>query len=160
MAGQRASHAMNGTNYENEFVRLFCEEQKKRFSVLSGAICWHPMLLRFALMLYSYSSAAYTILRDYTNVERPTSGFNMETLENLKWQASGLEERQRYVVLCKDETQIKADMVLDKRGETAIGFIEGAQWTCNDERRNLHRSIVGRDPNYMYCCRMPPPLKT
>ncbi len=55
---------MNDNKLENDFLKLFWEEQQKAFNSGNRGMRWHPMMLRFAIMLHSYSPAAYSILRD------------------------------------------------------------------------------------------------
>lgn len=69
---------------------------------------WHPMVLRFALMLHSQSTAAYNTLRntgvlrlpsestirDYTNAIHPKAGFNMEVISEIASSARKLGQNE------------------------------------------------------------------
>ena len=78
---------------------------------ISGSLTghrWHPMLIRYALLLHSQSPAAYrtirntgilklpgeTTLRAFTNAIHPEVGFNEEVLEEVKKAAQKLPENQ------------------------------------------------------------------
>lgn len=128
-AHKRLSDIME-TSKKDSFTQLFWKEQQKAFSCKSGGMRWHPMMIRFAILLHSQSPAAYrtlrevgsvklpaeSTLRDYANVLHPKSGFNIEVFLDLKQQAESLEENQRWVCLLHDEISIKSDLVYDRVG--------------------------------------------
>jgi hypothetical protein len=99
---------------------------------------WHPMMVRFAILVHSQSPAAYrtlrelgviklpaeSTLRDYTNVLHPRSGFQIEVFMELKELAENLEDNERWVCLLHDEIKLKSGLVYDKRSDELIGFID------------------------------------
>ena len=121
---------------KDSFTALFSEEQKKSFSRRSGGMRWHPMMVRFAILLHSQSPSTYrtlrevgvlklpaeSTLRDYTNVLHPKSGFQMEVFIELKQMAEALKENERWVCLLHDEIAIKSGLVYDRRSGELVGF--------------------------------------
>lgn len=128
---------------KDTFISMFWEEQKKAFSRKKGGMRWHPMLVRFAILLHSQSPSAYrtirktgvlqlpaeSTLRDYTNVLHPRSGFMLDVFLELKNLTASLTENERWVVLLHDEISIKQDLVYDRLTGELIGFIDKSQWT-------------------------------
>jgi hypothetical protein len=131
------------------FVRVFWKEQQKAFKCASGGMRWHPMMIRFAIMLRSQSASAYRtiretgvlklpgecILRDYTNYVQPQTGFNHEILEDIRIQASKLSDEERWVVLMHDEMSIKSDLVFDQRSGNIVGYVDSQSWTFNQKEK-------------------------
>ncbi len=66
-----SQRVMDDSNIEDEFVKLHWEEKKKTFSSNAGGMRCHPMLMRFAIMLHSYSPAAYATLRSTRVLKLP-----------------------------------------------------------------------------------------
>lgn len=134
-------------NNENEFIKLFWEEQKKAFNTNKGGMRWHPTMFRFANMLRGLSPSVYSVLRetgvlklpgestlrDYTNVFQPKTGFQKQALDDLKAQSEKLPENKRFVALCHDEVQLNADIVFDECGESVIGLIDKEKWTFTED---------------------------
>ena len=126
---------------EGSFVKKFWEEQQKAFQRRSGGMRWHPMMVRFAVLLHSQSPSSYrslrelgvlklpaeSTLRDYTNVLHPQSGFQLEVFLDLKKETESLIDNQRWVCLLFDELSIKSGLVYDRRGGELVGFIEDYQ---------------------------------
>ena len=126
---------------EGSFVRKFWEEQQKAFHCKSGGMRWHPMMVRFAVLLHSQSPSAYrslrelgvlklpaeSTLRDYTNVLHPHSGFRIEVFEELKKETADIPENRKWVCLLFDELSIKSGLVYDQRGGELVGFIDEYQ---------------------------------
>ena len=125
------------------FLKMFWSEQSKAFSKQKGGMRWHPMLIRFAILLHTQSPAAYntlrqtgalklpgeSTLRDYTNAVHPQDGFNGEVVEEVKKATATLKEHQRYVVLLHDEMAIKSDLVHDVVTDQVVGFVNHSDWT-------------------------------
>ena len=123
---------------EESFVKKFWEEQQNAFNRKSGGMRWHPMMVRFAILLHSQSPSSYrclrelgvvklpaeSTLRDYTNVLHPQSGFQMEVFLDLKQETEELTDNQRWVCLLHDELSIKSGLVYDRRSSELVGFID------------------------------------
>ena len=87
---------MNKNLNVSQFMKLFWEQQKSSQNKGSG-VRYHPMIIRFCLSIVSKSASVYNelcssnvltlpslrTLRDYKNTIRPTTGFNMEVIEEL-----------------------------------------------------------------------------
>ena len=133
------SHIMNA-NSDNmtDFMKLFWKEQRQALTHDDRGIRYHPMIIRFCLSLASKSASTYDelrdanilhlpsrrTLRDYKNSIRPTVGFNIAILEELKKAASKLEGYQRNVVISFDEIKIKENLVFDKHSGELIGYVD------------------------------------
>ena len=88
---------MNKNLNVSPFMKPFWELQKSSQNKGSG-VRYHPMIIRFCLSLASKSASAYNklrssnvltlprlrTLRDYKNAIRPTTGFNIEVIEELR----------------------------------------------------------------------------
>lgn len=115
------------TMEEKSLIKLFWEEQVKAFGRKNGGMRWHPMMVRFAILLHSQSPSAYrclrevgvlklpgeSTLRDYTNVVHPEAGFQIAVFDELRRQTESLPEHQRWVCLLHDEIAIKSGLVFD-----------------------------------------------
>lgn len=90
---------MGGCKMEDSsFISLFWSEQQKAFQRKSCGMRWHPMMIRFAILLHSQSPASYralreigvlklpaeSTLRDYSNVVHPKAGYQIEVFLELK----------------------------------------------------------------------------
>jgi len=136
---------------KNSFIELFWKEQKKAFQRKNCGMRWHPMMLRFAILVHSQSPSTYrslknigvlrlpseSTLRDYTNVVHPTSGFRIEVFAELKNLAADLNDNERWVVLLHDEISIKADLVYDKITGDLVGFVNSNTWD-NKSKKDGH----------------------
>ena len=155
---------MNANEIKEPFARLFWEQQQKAFSSKKGAMKWHPMMIRLAIMLQSQSPATYatlretgvlklpgkSTLRDYTNVFNPQQGFNPEVLREIKEAAKGFKEHERYVALLHDEMTIKTDLVFDRRSGEMVGFLRPNQWDVGSDCLATHAlvfMVVGINTN-------------
>eukprot|EP00794_Sanderia_malayensis_P008456 gene8456-9360_t len=140
---------------EDSFEKLFWEQQQSAFQSNPKGTRWHPMMIRFALHIDLRSPSTYKALResgviklpsertlrDYSNVFHPSPGFKKETFDDLKHQASKLQEIGKYVVLAFDEVSIKDDLVFDNQ----TGFLSANSlfaivcWSANknQEQRSL-----------------------
>ena len=149
-AHKRLSDIMD-TSEKNSFIEMFWNEQKKAFERKAGGMRWHPMMVRFAILLHSQSPSAYrslrqvgviklpaeSTLRDYTNIVHPTSGFQVEVFLELKKLAEDLDSNERWVCIMHDEISIKADLVYDRRNGDLVGFVDKAQWEDDKGDSNL-----------------------
>ena len=102
---------------KDSFTELFWKEQKKAFGSKAHGMRWHPMMVRFAILIHSQSPSAYrslrevgvvklpgeSTLRDYTNVLHPQSVFQPEVFLELKKMAEPLSDNERWVCLLHDE---------------------------------------------------------
>lgn len=126
---------------EHSFIHKFWEEQQKAFSRKPEGMRWHPMMVKFAILLHSQSPSAYrslreigvlklpseSTLRDYTNYVHPRAGFQMEVFDELKKMAGNFQDHQRWVCLLHDEIVIKSGLVYDHVSGELVGFIDQAQ---------------------------------
>lgn len=118
----------------DEFFKLFFKEQKKRWLGKAGR--WHPMLIRYALLLHSRSPSAYNLLRDtgvlklpssktlkdYTHYIKPQCGFQFERIDELKNSVNNLKGHQRCVGLIFDEMKIFESLVY--HSDRLVGFVD------------------------------------
>lgn len=56
---------------KDSFTQLFWTEQKAAFARKSNGIRWHPMMVRFAILLHSQSPSAYRALHEVGVVKLP-----------------------------------------------------------------------------------------
>ena len=61
-----------GENITDPFLKMFWCEQSKAFGRQNGGRRWHPMLIRFAILIHSQSSCAYNTLRQTGELKLPT----------------------------------------------------------------------------------------
>ena len=132
-----------GENITDPFLKMFWSEQRKAFVKQKGGMRWHPMLIRFAILIHSQSPAAYNMLRqtgalklpgestlrDYTNAIHPQDGFNGEIVQEVKKATASLKAHQRWVVLLHDEMAIKSDLVHDVVTGQVVGFVNNSDWS-------------------------------
>ena len=126
---------------EGTFRRLFWEEQRKAAMVKDARqMRWHPMMIRWCLILKLLSTAAYhslrtsgfiklpseRTLRDYTSYFKSKPGFQPEVDCMLVEEASlhGSSKWNSYVVILLDEMKIMENLVYDKHMAQVIGFTE------------------------------------
>lgn len=143
---------------KSSFIELFWSEQKKAFDRKPGGMRWHPMMLRFAIMIHTQSPSTYrslrevgvlklpseSTLRDYTNVLHPSSGFKKEVFLELGKQADGLSDQERWVTLLHDEISIKSDLVYDRVTGELVGFLDSDSWnekTARDGHLATHALV-------------------
>lgn len=117
----------------NEFQKLFFAEQKKKFG---GSGKWHPMLIKYAILLHGKSPAAYEFLRDtgilklpskrtlndYSQYIKPQCGFCPQKIKEIDSQCENLIGHQRYVCLMFDEMKIKEGLVY--RQDSLVGWVD------------------------------------
>ena len=127
---------MNKNLNVSPFMKFFWEQQKSSQNEGSG-VHYHPMIIRFCLSIASKSASAYNelrssnvltlpslrTLRDYKNAIRPTTGFNMEVIEELCKTTETLQSSQRFV-LSFDEMKIQQNLVFDKHSGELIGYVD------------------------------------
>ena len=128
--------------FTDPFLEMFWAEQNKAFTRQKGGMRWHPMMIRFAILIYSQSPAVYDTLRqtgalklpgestlkDYSNAIHPQQGFNMEVIEEVRKASAKLQPHQRWVVLLHDEMAIKSDLVHDQVTGEVVGFVDSSNW--------------------------------
>ncbi|XP_050412327.1 uncharacterized protein LOC126827139 [Patella vulgata] len=132
------------------FIKLFWEEQKKAFSRAKRGHVWHPMMIRMAILLHSQSPSAYrtlqdigilklpgeSTLQDYTNFVKPSPGFHIEILKEIKEAADKLtSNHQKWINILFDEMSIKSHLVFDRENGNVIGFINRS--TIGDLSSNI-----------------------
>ena len=110
------------------FQKLFWEQQAEAAKKTSKGMRWHPLMIRWCILLRHYSQKAYETmrhcvslpsqrtLRDYTHHLKAAPGFSDEVDQQICNAAhiSSIEERERYSVLLIDEMHIREDLVFDK----------------------------------------------
>ena len=126
----------------NSFQRLFWEEQIK-YSKLSNkcGMRWHPLIIKWALLIKSKSSKAYETMRglnfvnlpsertlfDYSHCIPSKTGFVPEAINMLKQecQLKGVfkEDWKTYVGILQDEIKIREDLVYNPASGELIGFV-------------------------------------
>ena len=140
---------------KNSFTEMFWTEQKKAFKLKAHGMRWHPMMIRFAILVHSQSPSTYrtlrevgviklpaeSTLRDYTNVLHPRSGFSVEVFQELKKMAEPLASNERWVVLLHDEISIKADLVYDRVTGDLVGFVDQSQWKSSCDNLATHALV-------------------
>ena len=140
---------------KDSFVQMFWTEQKKAFGCKSHGMKWHPMMIRFAILIHSQSPSTYrslretgvvklpgeSALRDYTNVVHPRSGFSVEVFQELKKIAEPLTDNERWVVLLHDKISIKADLVYDRVTGELVGFTDQAKRTADGDNLATHALV-------------------
>ena len=103
---------------------------------------WHPMLIKFAVMLRHQSPALYKTLRetgvlrlpgestlwDYTGVFPAAPGFQPHVLQDLALKASTLAGKDKFVCLLHDEMKICKDLVFSKKTDSLIGYVTSEQF--------------------------------
>ena len=132
-------------NISDPFLKMFWSEQTKAFGRQKGGMRWHPMLIRFAILIHSQSPSAYntlrqtgalklpgeSTLRDYTNAIHPQHGFNSDVIDEVRKATASLKSHQRWVVLLHDEMAIKSDLVHDRVTGDITGFVNHSDWTSD-----------------------------
>lgn len=113
------------------FQHIFWDQQLKATSCAdSRGMCWHPLMIKWALYLQHQSSGAYKTLRlsgcialpsqrtlrDYTYHVKACTGFSLD-VDNQLMNAPEVvesEDWEKHVVLILDEMHIREDLVYDK----------------------------------------------
>ena len=128
---------MNKNLKASPFMKVFWEQQKSSQNKGSG-VCYHPMIIRFYLSIVSKSASVYNelcssnvltlpslrTLRDYKNAIRPTTGFNMEVIEELCKTTGTLQSFQPFIVLSFEEMKIQQNLVFDKHSGDVIAYVD------------------------------------
>lgn len=131
-------HEILKSHQENSFQRIFWLSQIKNCNSSKGKR-WHPLMIKWCLLLKQQSSRAYEMLRksgcielpsqrtlrDYTHHTESKVGFSVELDRQLMddAQIQSLSEYEKYVCLIGDEMHIKEDLVFDKFSGELTGFI-------------------------------------
>ena len=120
----------------SRFMQLFWQEQTRNFG--QEANRYHPMIIRFCLLISAKSGSAHDelrnsgvlclpsrgTLRDYRNAIHPRTGFHLEVINELKSTTQNLIGHQRYVCLSFDGMKISEGLVYNKYSGELIGFTD------------------------------------
>ena len=126
---------MNKNLNVSPFIKLFWEQQKSSQNKGPG-LRYHPMIIRFCLSIASKSASTYNelcssnvltlpslrTLSGSKNAIRPTTGFDIEVIEQLCKTTEPLQSFQGFVVLSFDEMKIQQNLVFDKHSGEFIGM--------------------------------------
>ncbi|CAM1154841.1 Uncharacterised protein r2_g4364, partial [Pycnogonum litorale] len=125
----------------NKFSKLFFDEQKKRWAGSKGR--WHPMLVRYALLLHSRSPSAYRLLnetgvlklpsertlQDYSHAVKPACGIQESKMRELAEKVVDFKGHQQYVALIFDEMKISEGLVF--KSEEIVGYVDLGDFNLN-----------------------------
>ena len=98
------------------FMELFWQQQKKLFSKSKTGARFHPTIIRYCLSLATKSPSCYNeirnsgilklpslrTLRDYKNYIKPSTGFQLKVIEELKLQVLDYTDSHWYVCILID----------------------------------------------------------
>ncbi|KAE8738429.1 hypothetical protein FOCC_FOCC016093 [Frankliniella occidentalis] len=142
----------------SDVQQIFLEEQVKASKVKkSSGVKWHPVMLRLALYLHSFSPACYRALQDtgiiklpstrtlydYTHVADRVQGVSKAGLDAAQAEVDSRQhDYQKYYVLMFDEMKISSNIVTKKSTGEIIGFVKLNK--VEEEMRNLELDM-GRD---------------
>ena len=127
----------NNIDNASPSMKMFWKEQKKAFEDNKNVSKYHPMIIRFCLLLAAKSPSAYEevrdlkilqlpskrTLRDYRNAVKPTAEFNKDVINELTIAASKLSGHQRYLTVAFDEMKIKESLVFNKNSNELVGYV-------------------------------------
>jgi hypothetical protein len=122
------------------FIKLFWDQQKKIASRAAQGRRYHPMIIRWCISMAAKSASAYDelretfkdstiilpnrrVLRDYTNVIPPKTGFNPGVIKELVQTTKGYSDCQKYVFILLDEMKIQGNLIWDKHSGELIGYV-------------------------------------
>ena len=124
------------------FMKLFWYQQKRIASRAAQGRRYHPMVIKWCISMAAKSATAYDelreifkdstiilpsrrVLRDYTNVIPPRTGFNPGVIQELLQITTGYNDCQRYVFILLDEMimKIQANLIWDKHSGELIGYV-------------------------------------
>ncbi len=141
---------------ENSFQQIFWQSQMQNCRSNKGKR-WHPLMIKWCILLKQQSSRAYEMLRmsgciqlpsqrtlrDYTHHTASTIGFSIELDRQLMDDAQfqSLSEYQKYVCLVGDEMHVKEDLVYDKFSGELTGFINLNQGDINRHLQLLEEQL-------------------
>ena len=125
---------------ESSLERLFWEQQKY-YNCLANKrnMKWHPMIIKWCILLKSKSSSTYDAVRkagfihlpsertlqDYTNILTRDTGFHEDVICQLHQETSSFTEtHQKIVGILQDEIKIRSNLVYDKYTGQLIGFVD------------------------------------
>lgn len=128
---------------ENSFQRIFWKEQLKyNQKKHKSSMRWHPLIIKWALLIRSKSSKAYQAMRELGFINLPSertlydyrhclpskTGFVPDVIEQLKEECRkrGMYETewQNCVGILQDEIKIRDDLVFCPTTGQLIGFID------------------------------------
>ncbi len=121
------------------FIKLFWDQQKRIASRAVQGRWYHPMTIRWCISMAAKSALAYDelretfkysaiilpsrrVLRDYTNVIPPKTGFNPGVIKELVQTTKGYNDCQRYLFILLDEMKIQGNLIRDKHSGELIGY--------------------------------------
>ena len=110
----------------SNFMRLFWDEQQKYLQSSPNNVKYHPMIIRYCLLLASKSAAAYDDIRynektgtgfvilpsrrrlcNYKNYIRPQRGFNKDIVNGLLEKVKHFSDNEKIFVMLMDEMKIQ-----------------------------------------------------
>ena len=114
--------------------------------ILIVGMKWHPMLIKFAIMVRQQSPALYrtlrdigvvrlpgeSTLRDYTATIKCSPGFQPHAIKSLSERSNSLPDSDKFVVLMHDEMKISNDLVFDRKTEELVGYVLPEQFDPNE----------------------------
>ena len=123
------------------FMKLFWDQQKRIASRAPQGRRYHPMVIKWCISMAAKSASAYDelretfkdstiilpsrrVLRDYTNVIPPMTGFNPGVIQELVQITAGYNGCQKYVFILLDEMKIQANLIWDKHSGELIGYVD------------------------------------
>ena len=125
------------------FMRLFWEEQQKYLQSSPNNVKYHPMIIRYCLLLASKSAAAYDDiryneqigtgfvirpsrcrLRNYKNYIRPQRDFNKDIVNEMLEKIKHFSDNEKFFVMLMDEIKIQENLVWDKHTGYLIGYVD------------------------------------
>ena len=127
----------------NSFQRIFWQEQFKFNSLKAkSSMRWHPLVIKWALLIKSKSAKAYNAMRDVGFINLPSertlfdyshcvpsrAGFVPEVvtmlIQECKMKGMYNEEWRKCVGLLQDEIKIKDDLVYCASSGQLVGFVD------------------------------------
>ena len=133
--------AVNKKFGEESFQALFWQQQLQASSLGNlRSMRWHPVMIKWCLLLHRSSSRAYEMvrktgvfhlpsgrtLRDYTHFAPAMCGFNASSDQQLLDAASQTKPHHlsKQVVLLVDEMYVKEGLVFDKTSGALVGYVD------------------------------------
>ena len=121
--------------------RILWDQQRQYFQLSNKRqMCWHPLVIRFAMNLKYLSTSAYRAvqqsgflrlpsertLSDYTHWSSAHTGVQFGFIEHFKAMAESeiKAPQQKVCALSMDEMKIKSGLVFSKRSGSLVRFID------------------------------------
>ncbi|XP_065915629.1 uncharacterized protein [Dysidea avara] len=140
---------------EDEFKRVFWEQQVAAWKAKKTGVRWHPLFIRWCLNIMLTSSKTYQIIResgficlpsqrtlkDYTHWTKLQPGFNADLFNHMIQEAKvdQMKDWERYVILVLDEMKIRADLVFNKMSGEITGFVDYGAGTLEHKFTQLQQ---------------------